>query len=101
MKNSWKAFALATVLGAGSAFMAAAPAEARADDPCGYYHSTTTLYYNHCGSGSVIVEVKNQFDVVNRTVCVSPGETSLGAYGRTNHSARSDGTPCGGGGGSW
>lgn len=68
---------------------------------CGYYHTKSTLYYNHCGSGKVVVYVKNSVNITVRTLCLPPGESNLGEYKVSNFKARSDGKSCDGGSGSW
>lgn len=60
---------------------------------CGYYETTSSAYYNHCGPRSVWVYIKYWGDLTTDKKCLSPGEHLLGPSEDVNY-ARSDGAAC-------
>ncbi|MFB9904231.1 DUF6355 family natural product biosynthesis protein [Allokutzneria oryzae] len=44
--------------------------------PCGYHVITNNAYYNHCGSGNVLIHIEKLFG--DEEKCVSPGNTPIG-----------------------
>jgi hypothetical protein len=80
------AVAAAATLGMGTAPASAAPAPAPATAaaPCGWHTSwTADAWYNHCGSGSVVIYV-DLLSVGGSSegyeTCVGPGDHWLGSW---------------------
>ncbi|WP_413755251.1 DUF6355 family natural product biosynthesis protein [Streptomyces sp. MMBL 11-3] len=46
---------------------------------CGYYETSDTAYYGHCGSRNAIIEIDLDWTTTERYQCVPPGETNLGS----------------------
>jgi hypothetical protein len=67
---------VATCAFIGVGIASAVPASA---EPCGFYQATSGLtynsYYNHCGSGSVMIQI--DYRLRNAARCVQPGITLL------------------------
>ncbi|MFB9904194.1 DUF6355 family natural product biosynthesis protein [Allokutzneria oryzae] len=76
-----------TALAAGTATAGAAPATEVAQvkasaDPCGWFVSWGTGYYNHCGPTNVVIYVDrtNIGGFKDYEKCVPPGTTRLGPW---------------------
>ncbi|WP_221352151.1 DUF6355 family natural product biosynthesis protein [Streptomyces beigongshangae] len=79
------ATAFSTAILAGTALSGAAqaaPAGGAGAMACGYYETSDTAYYGHCGSGSVIIEIDINWSYEEEYRCVGQGETTLGTASR-------------------
>ncbi|MEE2050146.1 DUF6355 family natural product biosynthesis protein [Nocardiopsis tropica] len=52
---------------------------------CGYYETTATAWYEHCGSGRIWIEVDFSGLRGNELRCVGPGRTDLGGARAVNN----------------
>lgn len=57
---------------------------------CGYYETSSSAYYRHCGKGSVWIHIRYWGDFKTHKKCVTPGEHLLGPSEDVNY-ARSHG----------
>lgn len=59
---------------------AAVPAVAEStirDSPCGFYKTSNSAFYNHCGQTRVLIHL-DEYNGKTSQKCVQPGETYLG-----------------------
>ncbi|MFJ8046963.1 DUF6355 family natural product biosynthesis protein [Streptomyces luteogriseus] len=57
----------------------AAPSGDTSAQACGYYETSDSAYYGHCGGGKVIIKIDLDWTTDVRYSCVGPGETYLGS----------------------
>ncbi|MEU3937692.1 DUF6355 family natural product biosynthesis protein [Streptomyces sp. NPDC029044] len=72
--------ATAGLLSLGTSTVAtAAPSGDTSAQACGYYETSDSAYYGHCGSGRVIIKIELDWTTDVRYECVPDGETYLGS----------------------
>ncbi|MGC4938617.1 DUF6355 family natural product biosynthesis protein [Kribbella sp. DT2] len=98
--KSLRASALLLPVALGAAGLAVSATPAQAGVPCGQYHTTSRLLYNHCGDHSVVVYVRNAYGF-GEDLCLHPGQHDVGEWGvgvNQRNDAWSNGTRCSSGG---
>ncbi|WP_030433248.1 DUF6355 family natural product biosynthesis protein [Allokutzneria albata] len=62
----------------GLAGTAHATEERASAHPCGFFGLETYAYYNHCGSGNVLIHIDRIWPASDGEECVRPGYTPIG-----------------------
>lgn len=78
----------------GNAESAGEPTDARTM-ACGFYETSSTAYYGHCGKTTVVIRIEHHNPFTKDWYwCVGPGETRLGTAAGIKYAVYSGGVGC-------